>query len=204
MFPSVYPSPLRRTSSVIVAILGALCAFGVSPGCSSDPVAPSDASTSDSADAAVENDGETPDAQTTDVVVETSTDAGADSAVTTIGAGPYSIAYSSAPGIGIDQRPAVTAVVGTGGELESYEAAANEKPSRGTNQVGEVYMDAFSMLGRWNGGTTAGVYYASPSFTYSASQGFHYGLVVQSAALPTSGTVAYNFAKATAATSDSG
>jgi|GEM_PF-5690448 len=124
---------------------------------------------------------------------------------TPIGPGPYSIVYSAANGIGIDQRPTVTTVVGASGELESYEASEQEKPSRGTNTVAELHSDALSLLGRWNGGTTAGTFYTSGPFTYSATQGFHYGVVIKPAsALPQTGTVAYTQLKTTAATMEDG
>ena len=146
-----------------------------------------------------------------EAAVESGTDAASDASdaptdgpAGTIGAGPYSIAYSAGPGIGIDNRPSVAAVVNANGSLESYDAAVNEKPTRGTNQVSDVHADAFSLIGRWNGGTSAGTYFTSSPFTWSATEGFHYGVVIASGALPTSGMVTYTPVAATSATIDDG
>jgi len=65
-------------------------------------------------------------------------------------------------------------------------------------------MDAFSAVGRWSGGTSAGTYYTSPPFTWGAQQGFHYGLVVAAGAFPTNIGVPYARASATKTTIEDG
>lgn len=119
-----------------------------------------------------------------------------------IGAGPYSIAYA-ARGLNKDVRGSVTATFTAAGELDSYRFNDNEAPTRNTNAVGEAYMDAWSALGRWNGGITGGTFYASPGHEFSATQGFHHALVVR-AAVPATGDGTYVLAAATTPTFDDG
>lgn len=135
------------------------------------------------------------------------TDAGADTGSVgpqTLGAGPYSIAYS-ATGPGIDLRPDVSATFLPNGELDGYKASDQEAPTKGTAKAAEIYMDAKSLLGRWNDGTTGGVFYSQTNgFALSATQGFHYALVEKASALPSAGPAELALASATAPTIDDG
>lgn len=124
-----------------------------------------------------------------------STSAPPDAAMAGLEPGPYSIVYSGSGGTGIDQRTPITAVVSASGDLDSW-AFGTQSFLRGTSLTGERYADEYSLLGRWNGG--------SGTLTYTATQGFHYGLVVKPASAPTSGTINYTLRKATAATIDDG
>lgn len=184
----------------VFALVGA-----VAVGCSSDPAAPADGGV----DASLEPDGAAPKddaASPTDAAPSdaASADGGGDAGpLVAIGAGPYAIVYSSGPGIGIDQRPSVTAMFsGTG--MDGYTAGAEEAPTRGTATVAKGYMDPFSAAGRWAGGTSAGTYYTSPPFTWNAQQGFHYGIVVAAGQFPNNVPVPYDLASATEATIEDG
>jgi len=117
-----------------------------------------------------------------------------------MGPGPYSIAYA-AKGVGFDYRSLVTAKFNSSNQMIEYKESARENPTVGTCKVGEAAMDPYVALGRWNGGTTGGVFYAiTPGFTWNLKQGFHYVIGVQTTAPPTSGSTPYTLAHATAPT----
>lgn len=113
-----------------------------------------------------------------------------------LGPGPYSIVYSGTGNTGIDQRTPVTIAVSASGDLDQWTFGA-QTATRGTAATGERWADTDSLLGRWNNG--------AGTKTYTAKEGFHYGLVVApTKPAPTSGTIAYTFGAATAATIDNG
>lgn len=112
-----------------------------------------------------------------------------------LGSGPYAVAYASND-IGLDVRSGASAEF-TDGELDKYEWLTEEKPERGTNLTAELAGDELVTVGRWNGGTTAGQYYAAPAFKYGGQQGFHYAIGIGTVTPITSGTATYSLEAAT-------
>lgn len=201
-----FPSSSRRSLTLTLVLPVVSLTFATAlAACSSDsPGASSDAG--ETADTGA-TPGDSGNNTSTDGGVDAATDATSDAPSeggTKIGAGPYSIAYSATGGVGIDNRPSVTAVFAANGDLDSYTASADESPTHGTTKAAETYMDLFSTLGRWQDGTTGGKFYASPGFASSATQGFHYALVIGGGQLPTSATVPYDVAATTKPTIEDG
>ncbi len=127
------------------------------------------------------------------------------------GAGPYKLAYSASDGIGIDSRGLVnmTVTVDTNGRMTGYDAnpACTTNCERlliGTNFVGELAGDARITMGRWNGGTTAGNFFASPTKNFSTTQGFHYIAGATAGSLPTGVITTYPRTASTLPTVDGG
>lgn len=128
-----------------------------------------------------------------------------------LGAGPYKLAYSASDGIGIDSRGQanMTITVDANGRMTGYDANPScttncERLLIGTNSVGELAGDARITMGRWNGGTTAGNFFASPTKTFSTLQGFHYIVSVLQGSLPTGITLTSQRTASTLPTIDSG
>lgn len=125
----------------------------------------------------------------------------------TIGAGPYTIAYAGTE-VGIDMRTVADGkATFESGKLTAYESSEDERPSLGTNQVGDVAGDAFLAIGRWSGGTTAGKFYeiaGSGLLALPANGGFHYVIGQAVTALPASGNATYSVLAKTAATVSDG
>lgn len=121
-----------------------------------------------------------------------------------IGPGPYFISYSAA-GPGIDTRPSVTATF-SGQEIVGFVASPMESPVRGTNVTSEAGMDAFIAWGRWNGGTTAGTFYANPGVVLSPTQGWHLvlGHATPAAMVPATGSADYALLATTRPTIEDG
>ncbi len=121
-----------------------------------------------------------------------------------MGPGPYSIAYT-AKGVGYDYRSPVTATFNSAKQMTGYKYSAKENPTVGTCAVGESYMDKYVALGRWNNGTTAGVFYSNTTgMIHTAKQGFHHVIGAETKSPPTSGSLAYTLTAKTAATMDDG
>lgn len=133
-----------------------------------------------------------------------STDAGTDSKVgPMIGPGPYSIAFAGT-NFGNGYEPTATATFAANGALDGFVANSQVSPTRGTTQEGDLYVDEFSQLGRWNSGNTAGTFYGLGSVALSGKQGFHHALVVHPTAVTATGTVSYSFLAGTSVTSQDG
>jgi hypothetical protein len=127
------------------------------------------------------------------------------------GAGPYKLAYSASDGIGIDSRGLVnmTITTDTNGRMTGYDANPScttncERPLIGTNSVAELAGNAIITMGRWNGGTTAGNFFASPAKTFSTTQGFHYIAAVTPSTFPTGVITPYARTASTLPTVDNG
>src|SRR5690606_23860497 len=112
-----------------------------------------------------------------------------------LGSGPYAVAYASND-IGLDVRSDASAEF-TDGELDKYEWLTEEKPERGTNLTAELAGDELVTVGRWNGGTKAGQYYAAPAFKYGGQQGFNYAIGIGTVTPIMSGTATYSLEAAT-------
>lgn len=120
-----------------------------------------------------------------------------------LGTGLYAISYAAGVDVGIDSRTPVTATFGATGSLASYSWTTNtvESPTIGSNVTADVSGDQFITLGRWNGGTTGGQYFANTTgFSYNGNQGFHYVIGVQTPSMPTTGTATYAMLGATSPT----
>ena len=118
--------------------------------------------------------------------------------VQTSGSG-YTIAYS-APELGIDARPGVTAAFdATSGALDGYSWNADENPSRGTLASSDLAGDGLITLGRWYNGTSAGNFYGS-TFTLGQYAGFHYAVGMATSSMPTAGVSTYALSKQTTMT----
>jgi hypothetical protein len=122
------------------------------------------------------------------------TDAGNDASTTSLGPGPYTIAYA-ARFAGIDLRPvAAGKATFDGVKLTGYEFNANEQPTAGTNQVNDASGDAFVAIGRWAGGTTGGKFYQAGNaglMDFPANSGFHYAIGNPADPIPSSGAATY-------------
>lgn len=122
-----------------------------------------------------------------------------------IGAAPHTLVYAGTI-VGIDERK-TTADVVTGISLDSYVVSADERPELGTNQVVDASGDAFVVIGRWAGGTTAGKFYQAGNMgllDFPANGGFHYAIGNASAPIPSSGAATYALASTTSATVSDG
>ncbi len=82
----------------------------------------------------------------------------------------------------------------------------NERPTIGTASIAEggSASDGEISWARWHDGTTGGRYFGAPTFDLGADDGFHLTSVVRATDLPTSGTVDYVLAGATAPTVGNG
>jgi hypothetical protein len=106
----------------------------------------------------------------------------------------YRLVYSAGMGIGIDQRKASASFLSSGA-LSGYVVrkfdgtlSTTEAPTLGSAAVAQLAGDDKVTVGRWNGGTTGGSFYALSGFAIAANQGFHYAMGVTPAALPADGT----------------
>ena len=115
-----------------------------------------------------------------------------------LGSGPYKLAYSGSDNIGLDSRGAVTMTItqDSAGRMTGYDANTTctsncERMLIGTNSVGELAGDAYITMGRWNGGTTAGNFFASPTKTFDVKNGFHYIAAVAQTTFPTNEIISY-------------
>ena len=79
-----------------------------------------------------------------------------------------------------------------------------ERPLIGNNSVGELAGNANITMGRWNGGTTGGIYFSLPTTTFSNSQGFHYVVGRASSTFPVGQVLSHALFMSTLPTKDSG
>jgi hypothetical protein len=115
-----------------------------------------------------------------------------------LGSGPYKLAYSGSDNIGLDSRGLNTMTItqDSAGRMTGYDANTTctsncERMLIGTNSVGELAGDAYITMGRWNGGTTAGNFFASPTKTFNVKNGFHYIAAVAQSTFPTNEIITY-------------
>lgn len=110
------------------------------------------------------------------------------------------VAYSAST-IGIDIRNESNIDTDNAGKISGYQFSAEEAPTIGTATAVEAGRIA-NVIGwaRWTGGTTAGTYYSLGGVDVTGNKGWHLVDGTPATNLPTSGTVQYQLAGATAPT----